>query len=38
MYEEVLEQATALLHDEPDVIANMANVSALIKNTFGFWW
>ena len=38
MYEEVLENAKALMHDEADLIANMANISALIKETFGFWW
>lgn len=38
MYEEVLERANTLLQDEEDLIANMANVSALLKETFGFWW
>lgn len=38
MYEEVLAGATALMQDEPDIVANMANVSALIKDVFKFWW
>lgn len=28
----------SLLEAETDVVANMANVSALLKETFGFWW
>jgi L-methionine (R)-S-oxide reductase len=38
MYEEVLERAASLMKDEPDPVANMANISALIKETFKFWW
>ncbi len=38
MYEEVLVSAASLLKDEPDMVANMANVSALIKETLKFWW
>ena len=38
MYEEVLTKAASLLQDEPDIVANMANVSALLKDTFTFWW
>ena len=38
MYEEILVSAASLLKDEPDLVANMANVSALIKETFKFWW
>lgn len=30
MYAELAEQATSLLHDEPDLIANAANLSALL--------
>lgn len=30
IYDDLLEAARALTHDEPDLIANMANVSALI--------
>lgn len=31
-------QIQALVEDESDTIANMANVSAMIHHTFGFWW
>ena len=37
-YALVLEQVKALLEGETDVIANMANVSALIHAAFHFWW
>ncbi|MBV6456887.1 MAG: Ribonuclease D [Bacteroidales bacterium] len=38
MYEEILVSADSLLRDESDHVANMANVSALIKEKFNFWW
>ena len=31
-------QIAALTESEADTIANMANVSAMIHHTFGFWW
>ena len=31
-------QLTALLEGETDVIAKMANVAAVLHETFGFWW
>ena len=34
----LVEQARALVENEPDEIANMANVAALIHDTFHFWW
>ena len=37
-YRLLLEQVVALTADESDDIANMANVSAMIQETFGFWW
>lgn len=37
-YRLLLEQVVALTADESDDIANMANVSAMIQDTFGFWW
>lgn len=37
-YRLLLEQVVALTADENDDIANMANVSAMIQETFGFWW
>ena len=31
-------QIKAVVEDEPDLIANMANVAAMLHETFGFWW
>ena len=31
-------QVAAVVGDESDPIANMANVAAMIHHTFGFWW
>lgn len=37
-YEGLYRQIEAVLESEDDVIANMANISAMISGTFGFWW
>lgn len=37
-YSEILPQIEAMLSVEKDAIANMANVAALLHETFGFWW
>ena len=37
-YISLLPKAKALLEAENDLVANMANLSALIHVTFGFWW
>lgn len=37
-YEVLYRQVVDLMEDEPDTIANMANVSAMIQDTFHFWW
>lgn len=37
-YDSVLTQARALVDRESDLIANMANISALLYREFGFWW
>ena len=37
-YEVLLLQAAALVEGEPDVIARMANVAALLHREMGFWW
>lgn len=37
-YALLYEQIVGLMEDEPDTIANMANVSAMIQDTFHFWW
>ena len=38
LYENLLPQLKALVEGENDIIANMANVSACLKDTFNFWW
>lgn len=37
-YKLLLAQVKAMVKDESDPIANMANVTALIQETFHFWW
>lgn len=37
-YERLLPQVRALCEGENDMIAKMANVSALLHQEFGFWW
>ena len=37
-YEVLLPQAASLVEGEPDVIARMANVAALLHREMGFWW
>jgi len=37
-YKSLLPQLKALLEGETDTIANMANISAALKMTFGFFW
>ena len=37
-YEVLYRQIEALMAGESDIIANMANVAAMIHSTFGFWW
>jgi len=38
IYETLLPQIAALVHNEPDLIANLANMSAALKEAFGFLW
>lgn len=38
LYENLLPQLESLIEGETDVIANMANVSACLRDTFNFWW
>ena len=38
LYENMIPQIASLIEGEPDVIANMANISACLKDTFNFWW
>ena len=37
-YEVLLPQIEAVVKDESDLIANMANVAAMLHETFRFWW
>lgn len=38
LYENLLPQIKSLVEGENDIIANMANISACLKDTFNFWW
>lgn len=37
-YKLVYKQVQSIIEDEPDLIANMANISALLHREFTFWW
>ena len=37
-YRELVPQLRSLIQYEPDLIANLANISAALKEAFGFWW
>lgn len=37
-YTSLLPQLKALVEGEEDVIANLANITAVLKQTFGFFW
>lgn len=37
-YEAILPQIEALISDEPDLYANLANISAALKEAFSFFW
>ena len=37
-YKELLPQIKSLIESEPDLIANLANVCAALKQTFDFFW
>lgn len=38
LYENLIPQIKSLVEGETDEIANMANISACLKDTFNFWW
>ncbi len=38
IYESILPQIASITESETDLIANMANVCAILKDAFGFWW
>lgn len=37
-YESLLPQIGALVNGETDLVANLANVSAALRASFGWWW
>ena len=37
-YENLLQQVQSVMDENADVIANMANMAAMLHETFGFWW
>lgn len=37
-YETIIPQIEALITGEPDLYANLANISAALKEAFGFFW
>ncbi len=37
-YKELIPQLEALVEGETDLIANLANIAAALKETFGWWW
>ena len=37
-YAALLPQIRSVVEDEPDLIANMANVASMLHETFRFWW
>lgn len=38
VYEEIAPQIEALISGETDLIANLANIAAVLKEAFGFFW
>jgi GAF domain-containing protein len=38
IYKALIPQIIALTEGEDDYVANMANISAALKEAFGFWW
>jgi GAF domain-containing protein len=38
MYQTIIPQIKALMEGEPDLIANLANIAAALKEQFGWFW
>lgn len=38
IYDEITPQIAALIGGEPDLIANLANITAVLKESLGFFW
>lgn len=37
-YKALIPQIKSLIHGEPDLVANLANIAAALKETFNFFW
>jgi GAF domain-containing protein len=37
-YNEIIPQIDSLVSGESDVVANLANIAAVLKEVFGFFW
>lgn len=37
-YQDLLPQIKGLISDEKNLVANLANISAALKQSFNFWW
>ena len=38
VYQQLLPQIRSMVTDEPNLVANLANVAAALKEAFSFWW
>ena len=38
IYDEIAPQIEALVEGETDLVANLANITAVLKEAFGFFW
>ena len=38
IYDEIIPQIKSLVSGEPDLVANLANIAAVLKEAFGFFW
>lgn len=38
IYDEIIPQIESLVADEKDLVANLANIAAVLKEAFGFFW
>jgi len=38
IYDEIIPQIESLVFGEPDLVANLANIAAVLKEAFGFFW
>ena len=38
VYDSLIPQIAALIEGEPDLVANLANIAAALKEAFGFFW